>query len=763
MNKLIIAEKPSVASRLALSLGDGAPKRGNFNGVNYYEVSRGGDTLYIVAAAGHLFTIRQKTPSRELPIFDIEWIASYKVSDSSYFTKKYLDTIAEIGKKCTSYVNACDYDIEGTVIGTNIIKYVTNGDVNSVPDPAKIMRMRFSTTTREDLLNAYANLNQFDSGNFDAGEARHVLDWMWGINLSRALIRSITSVGAKKILSIGRVQGPTLGILAQREIEIKDFKPRDFWRLLMLCNSIEFENKRGNIFEKETADQILEKVKAGEVKVKSVDRKENQVRPYPPFDLTSLQLEASRVFGVDPSRTLAVAQSLYERSYISYPRTTSQKLPYSLNLPRIINMLAKSNTYKDLAERLIKESRFRPAEGMKEDEAHPAIYPTGEQPKTLTEEEGKIYDLITKRFLSCFAEYATIEATRITLDASGEEYTANGSLVKKKGWLEFYGYYKPNEATLPDMEPGKPVKPDKIFSKKGVTEPPKRYSKASLIALLEKKNLGTKATRSEIIDTLFRRTYIKGSRIEATGLGMSVYKALKEYSGEILDEDMTRKLESDMDEIAKGKMKEQEVVKEGEDIIKKVIGEFKTNEKEIGMKLKEGLVESEIASSLGKCLKDGGMLVIKRSGTGKNFVGCSNWPNCDQTYPLPQGAMIVPTGKVCDLCHTPIVKVFRRGKRPFQMDLDPNCETKKDWAKPKTGLEVKQEQQQQQVAAVAKGGQEIVKEATAEKKDIPVEAAAPQEKPKAKKAAKKTTRVKAKTTVTKKERSEAVKPDPEIV
>jgi DNA topoisomerase-1 len=738
MNKLIIAEKPSVASRLALSLGDGQPRRGNFNGVNYYEVSKGGETLYIVAAAGHLFTIRQKTPSRDLPIFDIEWIASYKVSDSSYFTKKYLDTIAEIGKKCTTYVNACDYDIEGTVIGTNIIKYVTNGDVNSIPDASKIMRMRFSTTTREDLLNAYANLNQFDSGNFDAGEARHILDWMWGINLSRALIKAITSVGAKKILSIGRVQGPTLGVLAARENEIKEFKPRDFWRLLMHCSSIEFENRRGNIFEKETADQILEKVRGGEVKVKSVDRKENQVRPYPPFDLTSLQLEASRVFGIDPSRTLAIAQSLYERSYISYPRTTSQKLPYSLNLPRIINMLAKADNYKALAERLIKESRFRPAEGMKEDEAHPAIYPTGEQPKKLTEEEDKIYDLITKRFLSCFAEYATLESTRITLDASGEEYAANGSTIKKRGWLEFYGYYKPAEATLPGMTPGNAIKPEKIFSKKGVTEPPKRYSKASLIALLEKKNLGTKATRSEIIDTLFRRTYIKGARIEVTGLGMSVYRALREYCGEILDEDMTRKLESDMEGIAKGTAKEQDVIKEGEDIIKKVIGQFKTNEKEIGMKLKEGLVESEIASSLGKCLKDGGMLVIKRSGTGKNFVGCSSWPNCDQTYPLPQGAMIVPTGKICDICHTPIVKVFRRGKRPFQMDLDPNCETKKDWAKPKTGLEIKQEQQQQQVAAVAKGGQEMVVQQPAAEKKVVAAPTAPQEKQKAKRAPKKT-------------------------
>ena len=682
MNKLIIAEKPSVALRLALSLGDAPPSRQSFNGVSYYEVKKGPDTLFIVAAAGHLFTIRQKSQGRELPIFDIEWVASYKTNDSSYFTKKYLDTIENISKRCTLFINACDYDIEGTVIGTNIVKFVTKGDVNAQLDSKNVQRMRFSTTTREDLLNAYAKLDPFDEGYFAAGETRHMLDWMWGINLSRALIRAMASLGVKKVLSIGRVQGPTLSILAQREKEIKDFKPRDFWRLLILANGIEFENRRGNIFEKEQADEILERVKKGDIRVKSMDRKENQLRPYPPFDLTSLQLEASRVFGIDPSKTLAVAQSLYERSYISYPRTTSQKLPYTLNLPKIISQLAKSDAYKELAERLINEKRFRPAEGAKEDEAHPAIYPTGEQPKKLTPEEEKVYDLITKRFLACFADYATIESTKIVLNASGEEYGADGNMIKRKGWLEFYGYYKPKEATLPDMTIGAEVRPEKVSSKKGVTEPPKRYSKASLIALLERKNLGTKATRAEIIDTLFRREYIKGSRLEVTGLGMSVYSALSTYCPEILDEELTRTLESDMENITKGTASEESVIKEGQNIIRKIVGDFKKNEKGIGDELTKGLKESVVESSLGTCPKDGGMLVIKRSGTGKNFVGCSNWPSCNNAYPLPQGAAIVPTGKVCDQCHTPIVKVFRRGKRPFQMDLDPNCPTKKDWAKP---------------------------------------------------------------------------------
>ncbi len=687
MNKLIIAEKPSVAVRMAMSLGDGQPKRGAFNGVGYYELNRGSDTLFVVAAAGHLFTLRQKSKEREIPVFDIEWIASYKANDSSYFTKKYLDTIAEIGKKCSVYINACDYDIEGTVIGTNIIRYVTKGDPNADVDASKIRRMKFSTTTRQDLIAAYDGLEAFDAYNFDAGEVRHMLDWMWGINLSRALIRAIYAAGTKKILSIGRVQGPALAVLAEREEEIGKFVPKDFWKVLVTFKEVDFENIKGNIFEKDIAEKILAATKNSEIVVKSVERKENKMRPYPPFDLTSLQLEANRVFGIDPSRTLAIAQSLYEKSYISYPRTTSQKLPYALNLPRIINALAKNEHYKNIAEKLIAGSRYKPAEGMKEDDAHPAIYPTGETPKKLEGEEERIYDLITKRFLACFGEYASVDATRIVLDASGENYAASGNIIKNSGWLELYGYYKPKEATLPEVKEGEKITPEKIQSKKGVTEPPKRYGKASLIALLEKKNLGTKATRAEIIDTLFRREYIKGTRIEVTALGLSVYAALKKYCPQILDEELTHKLEADMEDIMKGKANKKEVIDEGKNIIRNLVSTFKSNEKGIGEELKKGMKESEAASALGKCPKCGGNLVIKRSSAGKTFVGCSNWPQCSAAYPLPQGAGVYPTGKVCELCNTPIVKVFRRGKRVFQMDLDPNCSSKKDWKKPDTQVE----------------------------------------------------------------------------
>jgi len=166
---------------------------------------------------------------------------------------------------------------------------------------------------------------------------------------------------------------------------------------------------------------------------------------------------------------------------------------------------------------LIEEKRFRPAEGKKEDEAHPAIFPTGIIPKSLENDEEKVYDLIVKRFLACFAEYATIEKTEIILDSNGELYRANGEVIKKEGWLRFYApYVEVKNKAMPELNEGERIKIDRVFEKELKTMPPKRFTKASLISLLEKKNLGTKATRAEIIrhalqEKLYRGEQYKGN------------------------------------------------------------------------------------------------------------------------------------------------------------------------------------------------------------------------------------------------------------
>ncbi len=672
MNTLIIAEKPSVALRIAMALGNNKQKRIANGKTGYFRIddNESNSTLYIAPAVGHLFTIRQVGSARGYPVLDVEWAPSYQANKSSAFTKQYLDTIMEVAKKCDFFINACDYDTEGTVIGTNLIKAAVNVPAEKLGEHAK--RMKFSTTTTKDLVEAFANLSELDLDNFYAGEARHMLDWLWGINLSRALTYALGSTGGGKPLSVGRVQGPTLALLAKRELEINSFVPKPFWRVSAQIEGIEFTNSRGDIFDKGMADAAFKETEsnAGNAVVKEFNSSEDKRWPYPPFDLTSLQLEASRVFRLDPTMTLAIAQKLYERSYISYPRTSSQKLPYSLGLPKIIEALGEMEEYSEIAKELIRDRRFKPLEGKKVDEAHPAIFPTGVKPKDLAKQEEEVYDLVARRFLSCFAAPAKVARIKIGIGIGKESYSASGAKVVEKGWLDYYKFASIEEKEVHEFKVGAVHRAEDIKTSSLETKPPKRYSKASLIAELERRGLGTKATRANIVDTLFRRSYVEGTSLGVTSFGMSVYNALLKNCPMIVEESTTKALEEDMELIVKGKKTEDEVLDEGKKMLLQALEMFDKNKAQVTQQLRSGFLE---ASVLGKCPKDGGDLIIRRSHTGKQFVACANYPNCTNTYPLVQKAKIVPTGRVCEYCHTPIVKVIRKGMRPFEMDLDPQC------------------------------------------------------------------------------------------
>ncbi|MGC8537533.1 MAG: DNA topoisomerase I [Candidatus Micrarchaeia archaeon] len=679
MDRLIIAEKPSVALRIAASLSGGnAKKISGHEGVGYYSIEGKEGRTFVVAAVGHLFTIRQASGLHGYPVLDVEWAPTYQVNKASDYTKKYLDTIMEIAPRCNSFVNACDFDVEGSVIGTNIINYINKKAI----DDGRALRMKFSTTTTADLLKSYAALQKIDINNFKAGEARHMLDWLWGINLSRALTASIYGkrIGRGNSLSIGRVQGPTLSILAKREYEIINFVKKPFWRVTATVNSIELLNTKGDIFEKDLAQKALSttKEKSHEGIVKKVEASEDTVYPYPPFDLTALQLEASRVLHLDPSKTLSIAQALYERSYISYPRTSSQKLPQTLGLPGIIKQIASQPKYKALAQKLIDKTMYKPREGAKTDEAHPAIFPTGEQPAKLTEEEEKLYDLIVRRFLSCFYDPAKVDRLKVVVSFGSEDYSARGSKVKYPGWLDAYPFVDIKERQLVGFSEGSKAVATKVEMQDLETKPKNRYTKAGLIAELEKRDLGTKATRASIIDTLFKRNYITGTSIKVTQFGLSVYETLEKNCSMIVDEATTRKLEEDMELISRGKKDEKAVVDEGKEMLLQALKALDSNMASISESLRKAFSES--TEKLGKCPVDGGDLVIRRSRTGKLFVACSNYPKCTNTYSLPQNAKIEPTGKTCEYCHTPIIKVIRKGRRPFEMDLDPNCITKSSWS-----------------------------------------------------------------------------------
>ncbi|MCL5011526.1 MAG: DNA topoisomerase I [Candidatus Marsarchaeota archaeon] len=662
--KLIIAEKPNSAEKIARAIGDKVVKK--TDGGSYFEVERKGEKILIVPAVGHLYGLKPKNSG--YPVLEAEWIPSYEINKNSSYTKQYLNTIKKMAKEASDFIAATDFDVEGEVIAANILEFACNAK--------RAKRMKFSTLTKEDLEEAFTHplpslLNEVK----DAGRARHFLDLMWGLSFSRALMSSIQKAGTFKILSIGRVQGPTLKILSEREKEIKAFKSTPYWQVTAVIKNVKFNHEKERIPSEVEAEEIKKKSETAGF-VEQVDENTHVQNPPFPFDLTSLQVEAYRYFGFTPSQTLKIAQTLYEQALTSYPRTSSQKLPEQLNLKKIIQNLSQQEDYKKSVDLL--KGKVKPREGPKEDPAHPAIHPTGSAPGGLNSEQGKLYDLIVRRFLACFSTPAKRLIKKVTVDLGGEKFNAEAGKTVEKGWMEVYQYLKPEEKEL-DFKKSEKVKPEKIDAEEKQTEPPSRYSPASIVKKLENLNIGTKATRAEILETLYSRGYIEGKKsIIVTPFGLGVFNVLEKHSPEILSEKLTKKFEEEMESIQEGKKESIDVIKEGKEVVVKLSEQFKKNELEIGKELIQQLnITKSNKNILGKC-SCGGDLTIKKSIYGY-FVGCSNYPNCKITYPLPRDSIVTPTGKVCAQCHTPIVTIKRKGKKTFSMCLDPNCKTKESW------------------------------------------------------------------------------------
>ncbi|HLC47538.1 MAG TPA: DNA topoisomerase I [Candidatus Norongarragalinales archaeon] len=674
--QLIISEKPKTAQKIAAALSPNY-KTSNLHGVNYYEFEKDGMKVYVAPAVGHVYTLAQKEKGSGYPVFDIEWKASSEVSDSSDFTRKYLQVLQKLGKEATELVSATDYDIEGSLIAGNIINHMGKGK--------SAKRMLFSTLTEEDLREAYASAGMLDVSAIEAGEARHIMDFYWGINCSRALMHALRSAGRFKVLSIGRVQGPALAILAHKEKEIAKFKPEKYFEIHAHARKTDFLHEKGRFFDAREADAVYSECSAEKSGVveRVESRKFRQLQPVP-FDLTTMQVEAYRNFGMSPTRTLQIAQSLYEGAYISYPRTSSQKLPEKLGLRKIIEQVGKNAAYSKFASLLISQNRLVPHEGEKTDSAHVSIYPTGQIAQKLSPEEGKLYDLIVRRFLSTFAPEAKRESMKVTLKISSHNFVADGTRTIEEGWFAFYKpYLHLEEIILPDFKQGERVAIERVEKLEKETQPPRRYTPASIIRELERQNLGTKATRSVVVDTLYNRSYLTDKKsIKVTSFGMAIYEALSENVPEIINETLTREFEESVEKIEKGQRKGSEVVEEGRKVLLKILEEFKLNEEKVGKGLLKGHdIAQKNASVLGKCnLCKVGDLQIRKSRYGF-FVGCSSYPNCRNIFPLPRNALIEPKNTLCKVCGIPEIKVIRKGKRPFEMCLNPKCESKASWGK----------------------------------------------------------------------------------
>jgi DNA topoisomerase-1 len=344
---LVITEKPDAANRIATALDvEGKPKKKVSNGVPYYQAFREGN-IVVVPALGHLFTIKSKEKGQMYPVFDYEWVPRYQAERGAYRIRVWLKVIAQLAKQAEGFVDACDFDIEGSIIGYTILKYACDGK------EATAKRMKYSTLTKEELQESYTNLlPTLDFALVEAGLTRHELDWLYGINLSRALTQAAKSwSGQYASLSTGRVQGPTLKFLEMREKNINCFVPTPFWTLTAKITinenlfEVEFEKTLEN---KVQATMLLNDCKTKEGQIETVTVKEVLQNPPIPFDLGTLQSEAYRIFKYSPMQTSSIAQKLYVESLISYPRTSSQKLPPSIGYKNILKKLQKAPAYTKL-------------------------------------------------------------------------------------------------------------------------------------------------------------------------------------------------------------------------------------------------------------------------------------------------------------------------------------------------------------------------------------------------------------------------------
>jgi DNA topoisomerase I len=660
---LIITEKPQAAAKIAAALSEGKDNKITRTGVSYYELEKNNKKIVVGCSVGHLFTVSQIKKSSSYPIFDIDWFPNFEVKKND-FTKKYYVVLERLIRGASEIIVATDFDIEGEVIGYIIVQRIAH--------QSDAKRMKFSSLTAPEIIQAYENAHpSLEWGQAIAGETRHFLDWLYGINLSRALMSAIKTTGTFKIMSIGRVQGPALNLIVQKEKQIQAFKPSLYWQVFITVNdgkNVLTLKHNKDISKKEDLERF-NKLK-GKI-ANMTTRKSKHI------DLTQLQTEAYKFHSFTPSQTLKIAQKLYLSGLISYPRTSSQKIPESMEPLTILRKLENNFTETKHV------SRKKPVEGRKSDPAHPAIIPTGNF-ETLQDQEKKLFDLIVKRFISCYCNDAELANKKVEATINKLIFSEKGLEVLQHGWMNVYPA-KMTENEIPDMEGDATI--EKVKTEEKETKPPKRFSQASLLSELEKRNLGTKTTRAHILETLFTRNYVQDKSIKATELGIRLIDTLQKYSPIIIDEQLTREIEKDMEIIRSSKKdlekKGKKVRTKAEKAIKTISIDLKKHEPAIGkelVKANEALWDQQkeahkLDISCPACTK--GELTIKYTPRFKSyFIACTNYPDCKQTYSLPSRSLIKKAEKKCEACEWPMVISIRQGKRPWILCFNKNCPSK---------------------------------------------------------------------------------------
>ena len=721
--KLIVTEKNDAAGQIARLLSDsGKPKADKVYDTPVYRFRRGGEDCVTIGLRGHIlqpdFPPELKFNDEEgwfgvtaegevlpadvpdglaRPPYDTKRkpylkdgidIKGWKIASLPYLVwapiektpaeKGIIRSLKNLAKKADSVVIGTDFDREGELIGSDALR-----QIREVAPDVPVSRARYSAFTKAEIDHAFNNLVELDQDLADAGESRQYIDLIWGAVLTRYLTTARFS-GFGNTRSAGRVQTPTLALVVERERERMAFKPEDYWVISGEASHGEEEpfkvsHTTARFWDKDAADAAYANVAgAKEARVTAVERKSRTQRPPAPFNTTSLQAAAAAE-GISPARTMRLAESLYMDGLISYPRVDNTVYPSSLDLKDCVRTISKVPQYAPTCKALLSQPKLTATRGKQETTDHPPIYPTGAaDPEKLQPAAWKLYNLIARRFLATLMGPATIEGTKVTFDVNGEPFQASGNVLANPGFRSIYPYGLKKDDQLPELHEGDICDVQKMDLLAKQTEPPARYSQGKLIQEMEKRGLGTKSTRASIIDTLYQRKYLKNDPCEPSQLGMAIIDALNTYAPRITTPEMTSELEDDMTKVAEGTDTQTQVVTHSRALLAGMMDGLIEHTED----LSEAIADAVTADAkIGVCPKCGRDLVVKTSAkTRGSFAGCMGWPDCDVTYPLPQGRIEALEGEaaVCPDCGAPRIKVQPFRQKAYETCINPACPTNRE-------------------------------------------------------------------------------------
>ena len=643
---LIITEKENAARRIAEILSEGTAEAERKNGVNVY---RWGDKR-VVGLSGHVVGV-------DFPPEYADWrdVEPYELIDAdvtkSPTKENIVATLRTLARRADEATIATDYDREGELIGKEAYELIR--DETDVP----IKRVRFSSITENEVQEAFANPDDLDFDLAAAGEARQIIDLVWGAALTRFLSLSARQLG-DDFISVGRVQSPTLKLIVDREREIQAFEPDDYWELFadLRKDGDSFEaqyfydddgSEAERVWDEATADDVHETLQAADsATVSSVRRRTRTDTPPAPFNTTAF-ISAASSLGYTAQRAMSIAEDLYTAGYLTYPRTDNTVYPDDLEPDALLDSFVGSSEFGEDAESLLALDDIEPTSGDNETTDHPPIHPTGELPPRgeLGDDEWEIYELVVRRFFATVAEAATWEHLRVVADVGDCRLKANGKRLVDPGYHAVYPYASTSENYVPDVEEGEHLDVTEVRLEDKQTQPPRRYGQSRLIKKMEDLGLGTKATRHNIIEKLYDRGYIESDPPRPTALAEAVVEAAESFAEHVVSDEMTARLESDMAAIADGEATLDDVTDESREMLGKVFDELRDSHEEIGDHLQESLKADR---RLGPCPDCGDDLLVRRSRQGSYFVGCDGFPECRYTLPLPNNGEPLVLDETCD-------------------------------------------------------------------------------------------------------------------